>query len=62
MAKQNHDRNYNDPSALTDYEKRILELKQQGLGWKDIADAIGNINARSVSVRFQIIKEKLAAQ
>jgi len=62
MAKINHDRRYADPSALTDYEKRILELKQQGLSWKEIADTIGNINARSIAVRFHIIKEKLAAQ
>lgn len=62
MAKINHDRNYNDPSALTGYEKRILELKQQGMGWKEIADVIGNINPKSISIRFRIIKEKLAAQ
>lgn len=62
MAKINHDRKYNDPSALTDYEKHILELKQKGFGWKQIAETIGNVNARSVAVRYGVIKEKLASQ
>lgn len=62
MSKINHDRKYNDPASLTDYERRILELKQQGMSWEEISDAIGNVNARSIAVQFGVIREKLAAQ
>jgi hypothetical protein len=62
MAKLNTHRNFRDPSALTDYEKRIYDLRNQGKTWAEIAAVIGNVNARSVAVRYHIIKDKLASQ
>ena len=55
-------RRFSDPSALTDYEQRILDLRRQGMDWKQIAEAIGNVNPKSISIRFKIIQEKLASQ
>jgi hypothetical protein len=55
-------RRFSDPSALTDYEQRILDLRRQGMDWKQIAAAIGNVNPKSISIRYKIIQEKLAAQ
>lgn len=62
MAKLNTHRNFRDPSALTDYEKRIYDLRQQGRSWAEIAQEIGNVSARSIAVRYHIIKDKLASQ
>lgn len=61
MPKINYDRRYRDPATLTDYEKRILELRQQGLKWQEIANEIGNKNGASIAVRYKVIEEKLAA-
>jgi DNA-binding NarL/FixJ family response regulator len=58
----NNTRRYTNPSELTEYEKSILALRMQGLTWKQIAAKIGNISERSVSVKWVVIKEKLASQ
>ncbi len=62
MPRLNVQRKFTDPSALTDYEKRIHELKLQGMDWKQIAAEIGNVNPQSILIRYRIIREKLAAQ
>lgn len=61
MVALNTNRRFKDPSALTPYEKKILDLRRQGLSWREIADQIGNISVRSVSVKWVVIKEKLEA-
>jgi len=48
-----------DVSALTPYEQKIFELKQQGKNWADIAKEIGNKNPKTIAVRYSVIKEKL---
>jgi len=58
----NKTRRYTNPSELTEYEKSILTLRQQGLTDKQIAEKIGNLSPRSVSVKWVVIKEKLASQ
>lgn len=61
MARLNINRNYRDPSALTEYEQRIHTLRQQGKTWKEIGAALNN-NPQSVMLRHKIIREKLIAQ
>lgn len=58
----NTTRRFSDPSELTPYEQKILDLRRQGLKYKEIAAQIGNISERSVSVKYIVIKEKLAAR
>ena len=58
----NTNRRFTDPSELTPYEQKILDLRRQGLKYKEIAAQIGNISERSVSVKYIVIKEKLAAR
>lgn len=58
----NTTRRFTDPSELTPYEQKILDLRRQGLKYKEIAAQIGNISERSVSVKYIVIKEKLAAR
>ncbi len=58
----NTTRRFTDPSELTPYEQKILDLRRQGLKYKEIAAQIGNISERSVSVKYIVIKEKLAAK
>lgn len=51
-----------DPSALTEYEKKIFELKNKGLSYKQIAEELGGTSTRNtIASRYQIIREKLAA-
>ena len=51
-----------DPSALTEYEKKIFELKNSGLSFKEIAEKLGGTSSRNtIASRYQIIREKLAA-
>lgn len=61
MVALNTNRRFKDPSELTPYEQKILDLRRQGLTWREIADQIGNISVRSVSVKWVVIKEKLEA-
>ena len=59
MVALNTNRRFKDPSKLTPYEQKIYDLRQQGLTWKQIADALGNKNHVSVSSRWPTIKDKL---
>lgn len=54
-------RNFKDPNQLTDYEKSIHELRQQGLTWNQIAERLGQ-KMVSVRNRYPVIKEKLEYQ
>ena len=50
-----------DPAALTPYEQRIWELRQQGLTNPEIGKAMEQLPA-SVASRMKAIKEKLDLQ
>ena len=59
----NPSRAMKDPSALTAYENKILDLKNKGLDFKQIVEELGGKCSRStIASRYQIIKEKLAIQ
>jgi DNA-binding NarL/FixJ family response regulator len=50
-----------DPAALTPYEQRIWELRQQGLTNPEIGKAMNQLPA-SIASRMKAIKEKLELQ
>lgn len=54
-------RQFTDPNKLTEYEERILELRQQGLTWKQVAEKLDQ-KMESVRSRYPVIKEKLESQ
>lgn len=56
---KNRDRLFADPSALTQYEKKILDLYVQGKSNREIAVSIGTKDPRAIASRMVIIKEKL---
>lgn len=60
-VKLNMNRRFIDPTALTPYEERILELVREGKTFKEVATEMGATHAYSISRRFRIIKEKLEA-
>ena len=50
-----------DPAALTPYEQRIWELRQQGLTNPEIGKEMNQL-AGSIASRMKVIKEKLELQ
>lgn len=49
-----------DPGALTEYEKKLWELRQQGLTYPQIAERLGGkSNAKTLAARYQIIRDKI---
>lgn len=54
-------RQFHDPNKLTEYEQRILELRQKGLTWHQVAAAL-NQKMESVRSRYPVIKDKLLHQ
>lgn len=54
-------RHLKDPAALTPYEKRIWELRQQGLNNHQIGKEMNQL-AGSIASRMKVIKEKLELQ
>lgn len=49
-----------DPSALTPYEEKLLELRKKGMTYLQMQNALdGTSNWRSIAARFRIIKEKI---
>lgn len=54
-------RHLKDPAALTPYEKRIWELRQQGLTNHQIGKELNQLPA-SIASRMKVIKEKLELQ
>ena len=52
-----------DPAKLTPYEVMLYELRQKGLTYQQMSEALGGkSNAKSIASRFKIIKEKLEVQ
>lgn len=60
MKPRDVTRRMRDPAALTPGEKRVWEYAQQGLKPRQIAEALGGINAGSVAQRIKTIRAKLA--
>ena len=54
-------RRLKDPAALTPYEQRIWELRQQGLTNGQIGKGMSQLPA-SIASRVAVIKEKLELQ
>ena len=54
-------RHLKDPAALTPYEARIWELRQQGLTNGQIGKEMSQLPA-SIASRIKVIKEKLELQ
>ena len=54
-------RHMKDPAALTPYEQRIWELRQQGLTNVQIGAAMEQLPG-SIASRIKVIKEKLDLQ
>ena len=50
-----------DPAALTPYEQKIWELRQQGLTNHQIGEALDQL-AGSIASRLKVIKEKVELQ
>lgn len=54
-------RHLKDPAALTPYEQRIWDLRQQGLNNHEIGKALNQLPA-SIASRMRAIKEKVELQ
>lgn len=54
-------RHLKDPAALTPYEQRIWDLRQQGLTNHEIGKALNQLPA-SIASRMRAIKEKVELQ
>ena len=50
-----------DPAALTPYEQRIWDLRQQGLTNQQIGEATNQLPG-SIASRIKVIKEKVELQ
>jgi len=49
-----------DPAKLTPYEEKLVELKNKGLTYQEMAAALeGKSSRSSIASRYKIIKEKL---
>ena len=51
-------RKFNDPSALTPNEKRILEMLNSGLSAREIASVLGVKSVNGVRAKICVIREK----
>jgi DNA-binding NarL/FixJ family response regulator len=54
-------RHMKDPAALTPYEQRIWDLRQQGLDNHQIGRELNQL-AGSIASRIKVIKEKVELQ
>ena len=54
---------WKDPAQLTSYEQKLVDLKNKGLSYQEMADALnGTAKVKTLQARYRIIKEKLALQ
>ena len=52
-----------DPAQLTPYEAKLVELRNKGLTYRQMSEALdGTSELKSISSRFKVIREKLALQ
>ena len=49
-----------DPAKLTQYEEMLLELRNKGMSYGQMAEALdGKSNAKAICARFRVIREKV---
>jgi len=61
MLKPEPQRHLKDPAALTPYEQRIWDMRQQGLTNQQIGEAMNQLPG-SIASRIKVIKEKVELQ
>ena len=61
MLKPEPQRHLKDPAALTPYEQRIWDMRQQGLTNHQIGEAMNQLPG-SIASRIKVIKEKVELQ
>jgi DNA-binding NarL/FixJ family response regulator len=61
MLKPEPQRHLKDPAALTPYEQRIWDMRQQGLTNHQIGEALNQLPG-SIASRIKVIKEKVELQ
>ena len=61
MLKPEPQRHLKDPAALTPYEQRIWDMRQQGLTNQQIGQAMNQLPG-SIASRIKVIKEKVELQ
>ena len=61
MLKPEPQRHLKDPAALTPYEQRIWDMRQQGLTNQEIGEALNQLPG-SIASRIKVIKEKVELQ
>ena len=54
-------RHLKDPAALTPYEQKIWDMRQQGLTNQQIGEAMNQLPG-SIASRIKVIKEKVELQ
>ncbi len=53
-------RHLKDPAQLTPYEEKLLEMRNSGMTYKQIAEALENgTKTQTIVSKFQTIREKL---
>jgi DNA-binding CsgD family transcriptional regulator len=63
MAKGDAVHALKDPAALTPYEQKLVNLKNRGLSYQEMSEALeGAAKVKTIQARYRIIKEKLALQ
>ena len=61
MLKPEPQRHLKDPAALTPYELKIWDMRQQGLTNQQIGEAMNQLSG-SIASRIKVIKEKVELQ
>jgi len=61
MMKPEPQRHLKDPAALTPYEQKIWDMRQQGLTNQQIGEAMNQLPG-SIASRIKVIKEKVELQ
>jgi len=61
MLKPEPQRHLKDPAALTPYEHKIWDMRQQGLTNQQIGEAMNQLPG-SIASRIKVIKEKVELQ
>jgi DNA-binding NarL/FixJ family response regulator len=61
MLKPEPQRHLKDPAALTPYEQKIWDMRQQGLTNQQIGEAMNQLPG-SIASRIKVIKEKVELQ
>lgn len=51
---------FKDPSKLTPYEERLLDMRNQGMSYGEMSKALNGVaKPNTIATRFRIIREKL---